>query len=111
MSKVKTIGEAVSRIDGLMKVTGVAQYTTDFPVASMLHGYLIKSETAAGKILEIDTKAAEKVAGVVAVITHLNAPKLASTRGLRGGSILQDEVIDFFGENIGVVVAETFEQA
>lgn len=107
----KFLGEAINRIDGLMKVTGVAQYTTDFPVASMLHGYLVKSETAAGKILEIDTKAAEKVAGVVAVITHLNAPKLASTRGLRGGSILQDGEIDFFGENIGIVVAETFEQA
>lgn len=111
MSNVKTIGEAISRIDGLLKVTGAAQFTTDFPVANSAHGFLIKSETAAGKILEIDTKAAEKSAGVIAVMTHENAPKLVSTRGLRGGSILQDGEIDFFGENIGLVIAETLEQA
>ncbi len=111
MSKVKSIGEAVSRIDGLLKVTGTANYATDFPVANSACGFLVKSEIAAGKILEIDTSAAEKVAGVIAVMTHKNAPKLASTRGLRGGSILQDEVIDFFGENIALVIAETFEQA
>lgn len=111
MSEIKSIGEAVSRIDGLLKVTGAANYTTDFPVASVLHAFLVKSETAAGKIVEIDTGAAEKSAGVIAVITHKNAPKIASTRGLRGGSILQDGEVDFFGENIGVVVAETFEQA
>jgi len=111
MSNVKTIGEAVSRIDGILKVTGAAQYATDFPAASMLHGFLIKSETAAGKISEIDVSQAEKAAGVIAVLTHENAPKLASTRGIRGGSILQDEIIDFFGESIGVVIAETFEQA
>jgi len=111
MSKVKSIGEAVSRIEGLLKVTGTANFATDFPVANVACGFLVKSEVAAGKILEIDTSAAEKSAGVIAVITHKNAPKLASTRGVRGSSILQDEIIDFFGESIGVVVAETFEQA
>ncbi len=111
MSKVKSIGEAVSRIEGLLKVTGTANFSTDFPVANSACGFLVKSEIAAGKILDIDTSAAEKVAGVIAIMTHKNAPKLALTRGLRGGSILQDEVIDFFGENIALVIAETFEQA
>ncbi len=107
----KEIGQAVSRIDGLLKVTGAAQYTTDFAVNNIAYGYLIKSTIAAGKIIDIETSAAEKAAGVVAVITHQNAPKLKPNNSLRGGGILQSETVEFFGQNIGVIVAETFEQA
>ncbi len=110
-SKVKTIGEAISRIDGFLKVTGTANYAMDFPVANAAHGYLFKSETAAGKILDIDTSAAEKAEGVISVITHKNTLKVTVSRALRGGAILQDANIEYFGENIGVVIAETFEQA
>ena len=46
MSKVKTIGEAVSRIDGLLKVTGTANYAMDFPVEGAAYGFLVKSEIA-----------------------------------------------------------------
>ncbi len=112
MSERKTVvGEAVSRIDGLLKVTGAANYATDFAVTNAAYAYIFKSETAAGKIVEIDTSAAEKAAGVIAVITHKNAPKLNLPRGFRGGGILQDASVEYFGEHIGVVVAETFEQA
>ena len=110
-NKVKAIGEAINRIDGVLKVTGRANYSLDFPVKNAAYGYIFKSEIAAGKILDIDTKAAEKAEGVIAVITHKNALKLDASRGLRGGAILQDANIEYFGENIGVVVAETFEQA
>ena len=109
--RVKTIGEAVSRIDGILKVTGAATYTTDFPVPNTAHGFLIKSEIAAGKILDIDTSAAEKSPGVVAVITHKNAPKVNPVRAVRGGAILQTADVNYYGQNIGIVVAETFEQA
>jgi xanthine dehydrogenase YagR molybdenum-binding subunit len=111
MSKVKTIGEAVSRIDGLLKVTGTANYAMDFPVANAAYGFLVKSEIASGKILDIETNAAEKSAGVLAVITHKNSLKIKPTRAIRGGAMMQDAEVIFFGQNIGVVVAETFEQA
>jgi xanthine dehydrogenase YagR molybdenum-binding subunit len=111
MSKVKSLGEAVSRIDGLLKVTGTANYAMDFPVGNAAFGFLIKSEIASGKILEIDTGAAEKSPGVLAVITHKNSLKIQPTRAVRGGAMMQDANINFFGQNIGVVVAESFEQA
>jgi xanthine dehydrogenase YagR molybdenum-binding subunit len=111
MSKIKAIGEAVSRIDGILKVTGAASYATDFPLANTAYGFLIKSEIAAGKILEIDTSAAEKSAGVAAVITHKNALKTTAGRAVRGGATLQNADVNYFGQNIGVVVADTFEQA
>ncbi len=110
-SKTNVIGEAINRIDGFLKVTGTANYAMDFPINNAAHGYLFKSETAAGKILSIDKSAAEKAAGVIAVITHENTIKVKPSRALRGGAILQDADIEYFGENIGIVVAETFEQA
>ncbi len=105
------IGEAISRVDGVLKVTGRASYSMDFAVNNAAYGFLIKSEIAAGKILSIDKTAAEKAEGVIAVITHENALKVKPSRSLRGGSMLQDADIEFFGENIGIIVAETFEQA
>jgi xanthine dehydrogenase YagR molybdenum-binding subunit len=111
MSKIKVIGEAVSRIDGLLKVTGTANYAMDFPVPNAAYGFLVKSEIASGKILDIDTGAAEKAPGVVAVVTHKNALKNKPSRAVRGGAMLQDASVNFFGQTIGIVVAETFEQA
>ncbi|MBA2736906.1 MAG: xanthine dehydrogenase family protein molybdopterin-binding subunit [Pyrinomonadaceae bacterium] len=107
----KNIGQAIDRIDGLLKVTGTAQYTTDFPVKTAAYGYLFKSTIAAGRIVGIDTGAAEKSAGVIAVITHKNAPKLKPNNSLRGGGVLQNDKVEFHGQNIGVIVAETYEQA
>jgi len=107
----KNIGQAIDRIDGLLKVTGTAQYTTDFPIKAAASGYLIKSTIAAGRIVDIDTIAAEKSAGVIAVITHQNAPKLKASNSLRGGGVLQNDKVEFHGQNIGVIVAETYEQA
>lgn len=107
----KFIGEAENRIDGLLKVTGTARYATDYPVGNLAFGVIFKSEIASGKILDIDTSAAEKSAGVLAVLTHKNAPKLNERGGIRGGAMLQDPNIDFHGQTIGVVVAETYEQA
>ncbi len=109
--KVKAIGEAINRIDGVLKVTGKANFSLDFPVENAANAYLLKSEIAAGKIIDIDSSAAEKAEGVIAVISHKNSVKLDASRGLRGGAILQDANIEFYGENIGVVIAETFEQA
>ena len=110
-NKTKAIGKAISRIDGVLKVTGRANYSLDFAVKNAAYGFLIKSEIASGKILDIDTKSAEKTEGVIAVITHKNALNLKNTRRMRGGAILQDENVRYFGENIGIIIAETFEQA
>ena len=110
-NRKKVIGEAVSRIDGLLKVTGAAEYATDYKIGNPAHAVIFKSTIAAGKITDIDTTEAEKSAGVLAVITHKNAPKLKANGNLKGSSILQDANIEFFGQHIGAVVAETFEQA
>ena len=108
--RVKNVGQAINRIDGLLKVTGTATYATDYAIKNTAYAVIFKSTIAAGRILEIDAGEAEKSAGVLAVITHKNAPKLANAN-LRGGGILQNAKIEFFGQHIGVIVAETYEQA
>ncbi|MXV15175.1 xanthine dehydrogenase family protein molybdopterin-binding subunit [Hufsiella ginkgonis] len=107
----KLTGMPVDRIDGILKVTGKASYATDYPVKNIAYAVLFKSTIAAGSITSIDTSEAEKVPGVLSVITHLNAPKLNVKGGLRGGALLQGPEIEFHGQHIGMVVAETFEQA
>ena len=110
-SKNKAIGEAVNRIDGILKVTGAANYATDWPVKNIAHAFIVKTTTAAGTITNIDTSAAEKASGVIAVISHKNAPKLTGSGNASGGSIFQDNKVEFFGQHMAVVVAESYEQA
>lgn len=107
----KFIGEGFDRIDGLLKVTGAARYSTDYPVKDLAYAVLLKSEIAAGSVSSIDSSAAEKAPGILAVITHKNAAKLNERGGNRGGALLQNPNVDHHGQTIGVVVAETFEQA
>lgn len=111
MEPIKNTGQGLDRIDGLLKVTGTANYATDYKVKNVAHAVIFKSTIAAGEITNIHTSAVEKLPGVLAVITHKNAPRLNPEGGIRGGALLQEPAIRFYGQHIGVVVAETFEQA
>jgi xanthine dehydrogenase YagR molybdenum-binding subunit len=109
--KVKNTGQGMDRIDGIYKVTGAANYATDYKIRNMAYAVLFKSTIAAGEIIGIDSSEAEKLPGVLAVITHQNAPRLNEKGGIRGGALLQGPKIEFHGQHIGMIVAETFEQA
>ena len=116
-----TMGPARNRVDGRLKVTGAAKYSVEFEVPKCAHGWTVESNIAKGKITAIDTKAAQAVPGVLAVLTHLNMPKFNSApkkeeRG--GGGIrneerfpLSDDVVHYAGQYVALVVAETLEQA
>jgi len=111
MNDKELIGQPINRVDGILKVTGAAPYATDYVFKNIAHAVLFKSTIAAGNISKMDTGEAEKAPGVLAVITHQNAPKLNVKGGIRGGALLQTDEIKFYGQHIGMVVAETFEQA
>ncbi|CAN5432180.1 xanthine dehydrogenase family protein molybdopterin-binding subunit [soil metagenome] len=109
--KEQNIGQAINRVDGILKVSGTASYATDYPVKNLAYAVIFKSTIASGQITNIDTKQAEKLPGVLKIITHKNCPKLNDRGSLRGGALLQSPEIKFYGQHIGIVVAETFEQA
>jgi CO/xanthine dehydrogenase Mo-binding subunit len=108
------VGAGVDRVDGPSKVTGEARYPADFGFANLAHAVLVQSTIAAGRIRRIDTAAAEAAPGVLAVITHQNAPRLARAPGGLGSGPpppLQHDRIVHHGQHIAVVVALTLEQA
>jgi xanthine dehydrogenase YagR molybdenum-binding subunit len=76
-------GEPLSRVDGLAKVTGAARYAAEFARPELAHGVIIQSTIAKGRITEIDTSAAERAPGVLAVTTHRNAPELPTRSSIR----------------------------
>ena len=76
------IGQPVSRVDGRQKVTGAATYAAEFDQPGQAYGVIVRSTVANGRFASIDSAAAERAPGVVAVLTYRNAPRLAY-RGTR----------------------------
>ena len=110
----RLIGTGVDRVDGPSKVTGAAQYPADFGFQHLAYAVLVQSTVAAGRIRRIDTAAADAAPGVLTVITHRNAPRLARAPGGLGigpPPPLQDDRVLYHGQHIAVVVAQTLEQA
>ena len=70
------VGQPVDRMDGRAKVTGAARYAAEFPVRDVVHVMMVQSTIASGRIRQIDSSAAQKLPGVLAIITHQNAQKL-----------------------------------
>ena len=75
------IGRPISRVDGPQKVAGQARFAAEFTFDGMVYAALACSTIARGRIAEIATAAAEAAPGVVAVMTHGNAPRLQPTPG------------------------------
>lgn len=112
------VGEAVDRLDGRLKVTGMAKYASEFPVKNVAYAQGVNSTIAKGRITDIDTAEAEKLPGVLKVITYKNAEKLKdydkelpSFELETVAPVFQDKEIHYYGQYVACVVAETFEQA
>ncbi|MDV7090188.1 xanthine dehydrogenase family protein molybdopterin-binding subunit [Rhodococcus opacus] len=111
----KIIGEGIDRVEGPHKVTGTAKYPNDYATADLCHAALVQSTIASGRILDIDTRAAESSPGVLLVLTYRNAPRLQrgpmTDLGAAATPPLQDDRVLHYGQHVAVVVAETPEQA
>ena len=108
------IGQGIDRVDGRLKVTGRARYASEFAVPDVVHAVLVQSTIGAGAITGFDLATAQKMPGVIAIITPDNAPKLHTQGGAQQtvrAPLLQDRDIHYNGQHVAVVVAETLEQA
>jgi xanthine dehydrogenase YagR molybdenum-binding subunit len=113
------IGQPVSRVDGRQKVTGAATYAAEFDQPGQAYGVIVRSTVANGRIASMDSTAAQRASGVLAVLTHRNAPRLAYRphKGLPDPAtgerlhVLQDDRVNHQGQPIALVIAETLEQA
>lgn len=101
-----------SRVDGPAKVTGRAKYAAEYKMPNMVHGYLVTSTIAKGKVRSFDTAEAEKAPGVIRVFTCLNSPKFpGAANKMKDTVALQSDEVLFNAQPIAVVIADTFERA
>ena len=103
-------GAGLGRLDGVPKVRGMARYAYEQPVPQPAYLHPVQATIAKGTVVRIDTGAAETLDGVLAVLTHLNAPRLVDTND-HELSVLQSAAVGFRGQFIGAVVAESSEIA
>jgi xanthine dehydrogenase YagR molybdenum-binding subunit len=106
----RAIGRDTVRRDGEAKVRGTATYAMETAVEHPAYAHPVQATIARGRVTAIDTSFAEALDGVLAVLTHENAERLASTDD-REYAVLQSDEVAFRGQLVGVVVAETSELA
>ncbi|MGC7098463.1 xanthine dehydrogenase family protein molybdopterin-binding subunit [Amycolatopsis lurida] len=103
-----------SRLDGPAKVTGRAKYGVDHNLPGMAYGYLVLSTIAHGEIEAMDVTAAKSAPGVLGVYSPFDPLALKTASSPLFGETwvpMQDTEVAYYGQAIGFVVAETFEQA
>ena len=101
-NKLSVVGKRQPKLDAPQKATGRSQFTDDIHLPGMLHGKIVRSPIPRGKILNIDVSRAEKVPGVLAVITHKD------TGGVMVGpdqQLLCDQVVNYIGDEVAAVAA------
>jgi xanthine dehydrogenase YagR molybdenum-binding subunit len=112
IDQLRVVGQPLDRIDGPLKTTGRAPYAYERHdvVANQAYGHVLGAGIAKGRITTMDTAAARRAPGVLAVVTTLDMPRLekgeTNVASLFGGAEVQH-----YHQAIAVVVAESFEQA
>src|SRR5246500_3285607 len=104
------------RIDGPRKVTGVAKYASDFQFPGMLYAVPVEATIASGKLLTLNSAAAEKMPGVRAVLHRGNIGKIFRSTPAPGFDRMclerrpafQDDTIRYWGKYIALAVAWPF---
>jgi xanthine dehydrogenase YagR molybdenum-binding subunit len=114
---VRAIGAPLDRIDGRLKVTGAATYAYEHRLEDVAYLAPVQSTIAAGRVASIDATAALALPGVLAVLTHENAPRLEPlvpqppTFQDVESEVLQSDAVTYRGQLVAAVVAETLETA
>lgn len=108
----RVVGKRITRIDAKDKVTGQLKYPSDYYSPDMLWGKVLRSKYPHAKIKSINTAKAEKLKGVIAVLTHKDIE--GSNRygiAIQDQPVLCEDRVRYVGDAVAVVAAETREIA
>ncbi len=104
----------------MAKVTGQARYAAEYPEAGLLHGSVVSSTIARGRVVKIDSALASRVPGVIAVLDHRHRPHISgydddysdadSAEGSPFRPLFNDRVL-YSGQPLALVVADTLQLA
>jgi xanthine dehydrogenase YagR molybdenum-binding subunit len=112
-----SIGQPLTRRDGVLKVTGTARYAADNHPPKMLHAVMAVSSIARGRVASLDVAAAKRHPRVVEVMTPANRPPLADDPDAKTNpfmfrmDLFQNDKVRYANQPIAVVIAETLEAA
>ncbi len=118
MPETTVVGAAETKVDARKLVLGRPVYAFDKSVDGMLYGALLTSPHAHARILDIDTRAAEALPGVHAVLTYKNVPRVKHASGGQTppqpppyDQVMFDNKVRHVGDRVAAVAAETPELA
>jgi xanthine dehydrogenase YagR molybdenum-binding subunit len=75
-----SVGQPMNRVDGRLKVTGNATYAAEHKIPNVAQAVMITSTIAKGRITSMDTREAERLPGVLAIMTPFNTAKLPTPK-------------------------------
>jgi xanthine dehydrogenase YagR molybdenum-binding subunit len=105
------VGTALPRIDGPRKVTGTARYAAEHFPEGMVHGVLLRAPLGCGRITGVDAAEALAMPGVLAVIRDERMVRNAGSFAGAAAPVQGVEDVAYFGQPIGLVVADSLERA
>ncbi|MBP0595246.1 xanthine dehydrogenase family protein molybdopterin-binding subunit [Paraburkholderia sp. LEh10] len=118
-SALSVLGQPQSRIDGPLKVSGRAVYTSDVDLPDMLYAVPVCATIASGRVTSLEFAAAQSMPGVRMVLHRGNIGRFYRIAGnsIDAGFVdearppFEDDVIRYYGQYVAAIVAETFEAA
>jgi putative selenate reductase molybdopterin-binding subunit len=113
-TKHSVVGKNVRKVDGVKLVTGKPAFTDDIQLPGMLYGKILPSPHAHARIKRIDATKARALAGVHAVLTYEDVPRVPHTTAGQAwpepspyDTYLLDSKVRFVGDRVAAVAAET----
>ncbi|MFK4039916.1 xanthine dehydrogenase family protein molybdopterin-binding subunit [Nonomuraea wenchangensis] len=100
----------MNRVEGRVKVTGLATYAAEYPVEGVAYAYPVQSLIAKGRVARVDAAAALDLPGVLAVLSVADPPELAEDADAEL-ALFQRREVAYRGQIIAAVVAESYDGA
>jgi CO/xanthine dehydrogenase Mo-binding subunit len=102
---MNTVGVPTPLLDTASKVTGRAEYCGDIFIRGSLYGAVLRSPHAHARIVHVDTSLAEKLKGVVRVLTAADTPRKKIGRRIKDEDLLAVDKVRYVGDEVAVVAA------
>jgi nicotinate dehydrogenase large molybdopterin subunit len=117
--EMRVVGTSPAHHDFVNKVRGTLLYAADWSLPGMIHGKIVRADVAPARIVSIDTSAAERLEGVVAVLTADDVPHNMIVEHASGGlgeltieqPVLAFDRVRYVGEPVALVAATDPETA
>ncbi|GAB2922474.1 xanthine dehydrogenase family protein molybdopterin-binding subunit [Nonomuraea fastidiosa] len=100
----------MNRIEGRVKVTGLATYAAEYPVEGVTYAYPVQSRIARGRVKRVDAGPALELPGVLAVLSCEDPPPLPEDADPEL-ALFQSREVAYRGQIVAAVVADTYERA